>query len=211
MKACLQLQPDVLFQRLPAYYKIKKVIYVCIPAITRVTNLSFDKGELCANWKTAVVKPLIKSKQKGTIKSNYWPVRNLSFILKVVERCILEQFNKHYDDYDLLSEYQSAYRKHYSCETSLLRLINDILWNMENKLVTVVTILDLSATFNTVNHDICLEVLHSKFGIDGNALKWYSNYLKPRKFKVNINKAYSTEKTMQFSIPQGSGQGHSYL
>ena len=59
------------------------------------------------------------------------------------------------------------------------------------------------ATFNTVDHDILLEVLHNKFGIDGNPLKWYNNYLKPRKF---INKAYSTEKTMQFSIPQGSVQ-----
>ena len=40
-----------------------------------------------------------------------------------------------------------------------------------------------------------------------NALKWYSNYLKPRKFKVNINKAYSTERTIQFSVPHRSVQG----
>ena len=95
--------------------------------------------------------------------------------------------NKHCDDYDLLSENQSTCGKHYSCETSFLRMTNDILWNVENKLVTAVTLLDLSAAFDTVDHDILLEVLHNKFGIDGNALKWYSNYLKPRKFKVNIN------------------------
>ena len=68
---------------------------------------------------------------------------------------------------------------------------------MENKLVTVVTLLDLLAAFDTEDHDILLEVLYNKFGIDRNALKWYSNYIKPRKFKVKINKAYSTEKTMQ--------------
>ena len=61
--------------------------------------------------------------------------------------------------------------------------------------------------FDTVDHDILLEVLHKKIGIDGNALNWYSNYLKPRRFKVNINKAFSTEKTMQFSISQGLDQG----
>ena len=72
---------------------------------------------------------------------------------------------------------------------------------MENILVTAVTLLDLSAAFDTVDHDILLEVLHHKFGVDGNARKWYSNYLKPRKCKVNINKAFSTEETMQFSIP----------
>ena len=46
---------------------LKKVIDICIPAITRV----IDKGGFYANWKTAVVKPLIKSKQKGTVKLNY--------------------------------------------------------------------------------------------------------------------------------------------
>ena len=78
---------------------------------------------------------------------------------------------------------------------------------MENKLAATVTLLDLLAAFDTVDHDILLEVLHNKFGIDGNALKWYSNYFRPLKVKVNINKAYSTKKTMQFSIPQGSVQG----
>ena len=78
---------------------------------------------------------------------------------------------------------------------------------MESKVVTAVTILDLSAASDIVDHDLLLEALHNKFGIDGNALKWYNNYLKPRKFNVNINRAFSTEKTMQFSIHQGSVQG----
>ena len=34
---------------------LKKIIDVCIPAITRIINLSLDRGEFCANWKTAVV------------------------------------------------------------------------------------------------------------------------------------------------------------
>ena len=106
---------------------LKKVTDVCILAITTIINLSLDRGEFCANWKTAVIKPLIKSKQKGIIKSNYQPVNNLSFISKVVEKCTLGQFNKHCDGYDLLPKYQFAYRKYYSCETSLLKLINDIL------------------------------------------------------------------------------------
>ena len=114
---------------------------------------------------------------------------------------------RHCDDSELLPKYQSAYGRYYSCETSLLKLRNNILWNIEDKLVTVVTILDLSATFDTMDHDLLLEVLYNKFGIDGHVLKWYSSYLKLRKFTVNINGAYSTEKTMQISIPKGSVQG----
>ena len=58
-----------------------------------------------------------------------------------------------------------------------LRMTKDILWNMETKLVTAVKLLDLSAAFNTVDHDILLEVLHNNFGIERNVLKWYNNYV----------------------------------
>ena len=78
---------------------------------------------------------------------------------------------------------------------------------MENELVTAVTIWDLSAAFDRVDHDLLLELLQNKCGIDGHALKWYNNYLKPKKFKVNINGVYSIKKSMQFSVPQGSVQG----
>ena len=46
-----------------------------------------------------------------------------------------------------------------------------------------------------------------KFGISKHALQWYEQYLKPRNFKVVINNQYSTTKTMDFSVPQGSVQG----
>ena len=50
-------------------------------------------------------------------------------------------------------------------------------------------------------------MLNHKFGITGTARVWYKSYLIPRKFKVSLNGLYSKEKTMNFSIPQGSIQG----
>ena len=69
------------------------------------------------------------------------------------------------------------------------------------------TILDLSAAFYTVDHNLCLEVLNNRFGVKERALKWYEQYLKPRKFKVSINNTYSKEQTLNYSVPQGSIQG----
>ena len=63
--------------------------------------------------------------------------------LKIVEKCILEQFTQHCNDYDLLPPCQSAYQKFHSCETSLVKLINDLLCTMENQQVASVVILDL--------------------------------------------------------------------
>ena len=62
----------------------------------------------------------------------------------------------------MLTPYQSAYQKFHSCKTSLVRLINGLLWAIENQQVTSIVILDLSPTFNTVINELILQVLHKK-------------------------------------------------
>ena len=61
---------------------------------------------------------------------------------------------------------------------------------MENKNITAVIILDPSAAFNTVDHNLLLKVLDKKFGIKHIALYWYEQYLKPRRFRGCINGNY---------------------
>ena len=55
-------------------------------------------------------------------------------------------------------------------ETSLIKLVSDILWAMERQEVTALTTLDLSVAFDTVNHEILIEVLEHKLGITNTAL-----------------------------------------
>ena len=76
--------------------------------------------------------------------------------------------------------YQSMYRAIKSCETVILKLINDTLWAMENKHVTAMVAIDLSMSFDTVDHNIFLNTLHCKFEISDNALEWVNSYLRPR-------------------------------
>ena len=78
---------------------------------------------------------------------------------KLVEKCMLEQLNEHCALHHPLPDYQSAYQQHFSCETALVRLCSDILWAMEQKKVTPLVPVDLSAAFDTVDHDILLSVL----------------------------------------------------
>ena len=54
----------------------------------------------------------------------------------------------------LFPEMQSAYREHHSIETALLKVKNDILMNMYTGHVTLLVLLDLSAAFDTVDHNI---------------------------------------------------------
>ena len=186
---------------------LKEVLPTIIPSLTKIANLSTSKGVFSETWKSATVKPLIKSQSKGTDHQNYRPVSNLTFLSKVVEKITLNQFTQHCEVHHLLPDYKSAYRKHHSCETSLIKLVNNILWAMEKQEVTAVRVLDLSVAFDTVDHDLLLTVLDRRFGVKGTALKWYEQYLKPRKFKVSINNTYSSEQTINYSVPQGSIQG----
>ena len=89
----------------------KQVLHSCLPAITKIINLSLDKGEFSMQWKSAVVRPLIKSLLKSTNINNYRPVSNLPFISKVAEKFTLQQLSDYCDTYNLLPEYQSVYRK----------------------------------------------------------------------------------------------------
>ena len=79
-------------------------------------------------------------------------------------------------------------------------MVNDILWGMKNQEITTVVILDLSTAIDMVSHDV-LTVLKNHFGIDGKAITWFENYLRPRYFKVCIDGHYSSSKGLNISIP----------
>ena len=62
-------------------------------------------------------------------------------------------------------------------ETALLRVVNDILMKMNSQEVTLLVMLDLSAAFDTVNHDILTKRLHEELRIADLALRWFESYL----------------------------------
>ena len=66
------------------------------------------------------------------------------------------RLNVHVNDNDLLPKNQSAYRRFHCCESALLRLVNDLLAGMEKQEVTALIAIDLSASFDTVDHEILL-------------------------------------------------------
>ena len=185
----------------------KMLLPKILPLITKIVNLSLCQGQFIRDWKTAIVRPLLKKEGLQLIMSNFRPVSNLSFISKIIEKCMLLQLSQHCNNNNLQPDYQSAYREHYSCETAVLKLSNDILWAMEKQHITCLVALDLSAAFDTVDHQTLLEILRHKFGLEKTALEWFNQYLRPRSFKVTINGKESSERDLTVSVPQGSCAG----
>lgn len=126
---------------------------------------------------------------------------------KIVEKGMLLQINEHLRINNLLPDYISAYREMFSTETALIKVVNDILINMDGQLITPLIALDLSAAFDTVDHTVLLSVLEKQFGIQGKALDWFCNYLNERKLRVRVGQSFSDEMKLPFSVPQGSCAG----
>ena len=73
--------------------------------------------------------------------------------------------------------------------------------------ITSTVILDLSAAFDTIDHDILLAILHAHFEIQGTALNWFKNYLWPWFFKVAVDGKYSSPRELRYGVPQGLCSG----
>ena len=78
---------------------------------------------------------------------------------------------------------------------------------MNKQHVTLLVLLDLRAAFETVDHNVLLTRLHSKFGISGTALEWFSSYLSGRSQRVMVQGNLSQSLNLDFGVPQGSCLG----
>jgi hypothetical protein len=73
--------------------------------------------------------------------------------------------------------------------------------------LSVLALLDLSAAFDTVDHQILLDRLQFVFGVYDSALNWFSSYLSNRTQTVSVNSLTSDPVTVKFGVPQGSVLG----
>ena len=124
-----------------------------LPTPTAVINKSLTSGIFFKVYKAAIVKPVLKksSLDHNDLK-NCRPVSNLSFVSKIIEKVILSQLFSHLSTYQLFSPFQFAYRTGHSTETALLKVMNDLLRSLDHGNISVLTLLDLSAAFDTIDH-----------------------------------------------------------
>ena len=142
----------------------KNVCDAVAPIITMMCNASIEQSKFPNCHKSAIVKPLLKKTNLDLSDLNsYRPISNLSFVSKLLEQLIDSRFTEHADLNDLFSPVQSAYRKHYSTETALVKVHNDLVAGIDQGHIGALMLLDMSAAFDTVDHHILLEILERRF------------------------------------------------
>ena len=166
---------------------LKSCLDVLVTPITSIINTSLRLGVVPDIFKSALVKPLLKKPNldKENLK-NYRPVSNLPFLSKILEKLILKQLLHHLKTNSLEETFQSAYRQHHSTETALVRVVNDLLNVIDQGSCSLLTLLDLSSAFDTIDHELLIDRLESRYGISGTALGWFRSYLYNRRQTVVI-------------------------
>jgi len=189
-------------------FLLRECLDIILPFLTAMVNTSLHEGCLPVAQKTAVVTPLLKkaSLDPHDLK-NYRPVSNLSFVSKLVERVAVRQLTDYLESHHLMPLLQSAYRRHHSTETALLKVFSDVLTAADDKKVTLLALLDLSAAFDCVDHDILLSTLQSRFGLDGIVLAWIRSFLSDRVQRVCFGGCLSAVLLLIYGVPQGSVLG----
>ncbi len=169
--------------------------------------MSLEKGIVPENWKLALVNPLLKKLGMDLVFENFRPVNNLHFLTKVAKKVVTSQLVNHCNENAPLPVNRSAYRQLHSTETALLKAQNDILINMDNEEVTLLVMLDMSAAFDTIDHNILIDILKNDFGVVDSARQWFISYLANRKQQVVIDRCKSSEFMVATGVPQSSCLG----
>ena len=140
------------------------------------------EGVFPHGMKSADVSPLFKSKEHYLV-TNYRPISILITIYKLLEKVIYTRTYKFLNTSGQLYSGKYGFRSGHSCQTAVSELVGTIAKNMEEKKWTIGVFIDLSKAFDTLSHSILLRKLE-KYGIRGNILTWFKDYLAERNMRV---------------------------
>ena len=160
------------------------------PFLTALFNRSMTEGFVPTAFKTAFITPRLKKPDmNATDVRSFRPISNLSVISKLLERLVARRLLRYLTVNNLLPRFQSAYRPHHSVETAVVKVLADILVAIDRGDLAGLALVDLSAAFDTVDHDVLLQRLlisYGRYGIDGMAWMCFRSYLSGRFHCVRV-------------------------
>ena len=142
-----------------------------------------------------------------SLPSRFRPVSNFPFPSKVLERIVNRQIVGYLNDFHLFPDVQSAYRRGHLTETALLKVFSDIIDGIADGKIVILSLLDLTAAFDTVDYDILLKRLDLTYGLSGTILNWLRTYVEGGTQAVHMCGVISSTRRVTCGVPQRSVLG----
>ena len=122
--------------------------------------------------KSALVTPILKKRCLDHYDlNNYLPVSNQCFIDKILEKLVLFHVSSFLNSHNLYNTCQSAYHPSQSTETALLKVVNDLFFSLNKGNISVLALTEFSSAFDTIDHAILVNRLHTDFGFTYSVLQ----------------------------------------
>ena len=182
---------------------IKENIDIFTPILLDEFNKSLALGIFPSSMKLANITRVFK-KDDTTDKSNYRPISILPNLSKIFEKCIYNQLSIFFDK--VLFKYQCGFRKSFSAQHCLLKLLEQWKESLDQGLVLGAPLTDLSKAFDCQSRELLVAKL-SAYGMEDSAVRFVSDYLTNRKQRTKIGNNYSSWRDVLFGVPQGSMLG----
>ena len=187
---CDRITPRIFKMSAPVLYE----------PLTNLINMSISLNFFPDALKEAELSPLFK-KDDSMNKVNFRPVSILVCISKIYEKAYSRQITTFFEN--ILSASLSAFRKSYSCETVLIRLIEDWKLLLEKHQIVGAMLIDLSKAFDCLPHRLLLAKLNA-YGLNDSACQLIQSYLLNRRQRVKIGECRSSWLNITKGVPQGS-------
>ena len=146
--------------------------------------------------------PLHKSKDP-TSPNNYRPITILPILSKILEHIVHQQVYEYLQQNNMITSEQFGFRPKLSTNIALTQLTEEILQNMDNKMITGAVFIDLQKAFDTVDHSLLISKLRN-LGFSNPVVDWFWSYLSSRSAVTSINNSTSDPKPVTVGVPQGS-------
>ena len=185
---------------------IKIILPFILPVVTHIFNHIVCSGIFPSKWKIANIIPVGKNNSANR-PEDFRPISILCAISKVFEKLICSQILQHVCEKNLLSQYQSGFRSGRSCNTAILKVLEDIRPYYDKSDTTILTLIDFSKAFDTVNYNILLQKLKNYYGFSSYSCNLIKSYLSDRSQVVITNGSISSLKPLFAGVPQGSVLG----
>ena len=171
--------------------------------IALIFNASLSLGYFPYDWKSAVVKMVPKPGKDKREAKNWRPISLLPCLGKLYERIITNRLTFYLENNNLLSSYQSGFRKGRMTSEQLFRLSEDAYGSFKKKGITMALLLDAEAAFDQAWHD-AIRYKINELNLPTKIVRLISSFLRDRRLKVKFGSKVSKNVKMSAGTPQGS-------